>query len=515
MAELAMGIDLGTTYSCVCIYRNGVTETIPTESGAKCIPSYVTFHPEGRLLGEASRDSSFETPKQAVFGFKRIIGKRFEDPEVQKNKERWPFSVIDKNGFPVVRVEEDDAWHTYSPVEISAMILAYLRQAVETYLDEPVTKAVITVPANFTDAQRKATKEAGLQAGLDVIGMINEPTAAALSYGLQKTDIEQKILVFDFGGGTLDVAILKVSRGSLFEILASSGLMNLGGEDFDEILLDRFIREFNEKHLVNLRDDVAAVSRLRLRCERVKRGLSGKNGVGHLSVDALHGSIHFVTSIKRAEFEELCKGIFSRILDPVREALNFAGLAVNEIDRVVLVGGSSRIPKVQEMLRNFFPDSRHHRDNNPDEAIAQGAAMYAHSKLVDPRAEVTQVNDIVIIEKTPFSLGVRVVNGNMAVIIPRGSKIPAQGTQTCTTSSKTQTTVRIKVYEGEKRLAEENNFLGELTLLDIVTPDAGGSPLILLTFSYDLFGCVNVSAQDVHSGESKSVTINCSTRTLS
>ena len=379
MEDLAVGIDLGTTNSCVCIYWKEKYEVVQNGFTSNTTPSYVTFDEDGILVGEASRNNSFEYPQKTVFGIKRIIGRHFDDAEVQRHRERWPFSIVSDRGFPVIRVQEGEA-KTYTPAEVSSHVLRHLRQDVKNYTSVNFSKVVITVPASFTDPQRRATLEAGKLAGLEVIGMVNEPTAAALAYNLQKLDGEQVILIFDFGGGTLDVAILKVINGTRFETLAMAANMQLGGEDFDEKLLERFVAGFKENNGgIDLKKSPAAVAALRLCCDTAKKSLSTLNGVAHVVVSRIHEDKSLRTIVTRAEFEALCEEVFSGILKPVEQALAQARLSKDEINHVVLVGGSSRIPKVQEILQNFFPSHILHKDINGDEAIAKGAAIYARN----------------------------------------------------------------------------------------------------------------------------------------
>ena len=515
MAEPVIGIDLGTTNSCVCVYWKDRYQVIPNSFGNSTTPSYVTFSTHDIQIGEASRDDSFNCPENAIFGIKRIIGRRFEDVEVQKNKEIWPFAVIDRDGYPAIQVQQGGRQKTYSPAEISSHILKHLRKSVENYTGKDITKAVITVPASFTDAQRRATMEAAKLAGLNVIGMINEPTAAAMAYGLQKLEKKQTVLVFDFGGGTLDIAIMEVTDSSNFESMAIASAMNLGGEDFDEKLLDRFVEVFEQTNGgINLRDDPKAFTLLRLRCDRVKKSLSQRNGQAHVAIPRIHGTKDFNASVARAEFETMCADVFAKILEPVERALKQANLRERDIDHVVLAGGSSRMPKVQEILQNFFKGKTLHRDINGDEAIAHGAVVYARLLTADESHPMTnedgEVTAIVLIEKTAHSLGVDALDlgdDTMSVVVPKGSRVPFKKHRPYTTVVNNQKTIVWNIYEGESKNAWENNLLGTFKLSNI-QPAPGGTPKLELEFASDSFGCVKVTAKDKGSGNICAITVD-------
>ncbi|OWA54438.1 Heat shock 70 kDa protein 6 [Hypsibius exemplaris] len=504
MEEIAMGIDLGTTNCCVSIMRNGRYEIIKSEHSETTTPSYVSFDPEGVLVGKLARSNSVFHPENTIFGIKRIIGKRFIDPEVQSNQERWPFKLQDQDGLPVVQVNVNNTTNSYQPEDISAKILAHIGKQVKKYLNKDVVKAVITVPANFTNSQRRATYEAGKIAGLNVIGMISEPVAAALSYAFDSSTHDQNVLVFDFGDGTLDVAILKASYGQPFQVLSTAADLNLGGEDFDEKILQRFATEFDKKSGLNIRDDSAAMARLRLECDDVKRELSGTSLTARVALASLVENHNFVSSLTRSDFEAMCEDIFRKMLDPVKSALRFVGFSPTDINQVILVGGSSRIPKVREILGAYFPHIKLSLDINPDEAIALGAAKYAQSKLVDRNA-IAQA-PVPFRDITPHSIGIKSFNGDMIVIIPKGSAIPAKGTRQCTTSVRNQESVRVKVYEGENELADKNNVLGEVVLSGIA-PAGAEEPNLSVELLFDMFGCLRVNAEDKLTGAASSATL--------
>lgn len=507
---------MGTTNSCVCVFWKGRYEVIANTFSNKTTPSYVTFDDEGILVGEASRNQSFDNPRNAIFGIKRIIGRRYVDAEVQKHRKRWPFTVIPLDGVAGIEVEQNGVLNTYSPSQISSHVLMHLIEAAKTFTSQDVVKAVITVPANFTDAQRRATQEAGTLAGLNVVGMINEPTAAALAYGLQQleADGEQTILVFDFGGGTLDVAILKVSHGGTqFETLATAANMSLGGEDFDEKLLERFVQEFKEKNNgIDLSRFPTAMTSLRLCCDPAKKSLSTMNGLAYVVVNNIHETKHFKTRITRAEFEALSEDVFAKILEPVERALRQARLAKSDIDHIVLVGGCSKMPKVQEIVGNFFVGQSLHRDIHGDEAIAQGAAVYARLLTTDPEHPILDDRGrhamaIQILESTPHSLGVQLPTGEFAVVVPKGTRIPFRWVRDGTTSKDDQSWVQIKLYEGDSQIVAENEFIGQFRL-DGIAPARAGVPKITLTLSSDAMGCLTVTATDERAGRTKQITVN-------
>ena len=510
MADLAVGIDLGTTNTCVCIFWRGHFQVIGNGHGNKTTPSYVTFDEYGDVLvGDASRDGSFANPKHAIFGIKRILGRRYHDAEVQKNRKRWPFTVVNREGLPVVAVEQVEKLTNYSPAEISSQLLKYIRDTVKNFTGHEVTEAVITVPANFTNAQRRATEEAGILAGLSVVRMINEPTAAALAYGLEKLDGEKIVMVYDFGGGTLDVAILKVINGKRFETLATAANMNLGGEDFDQKLLERFVQEFKDKNNgIDLSDFPEAVTTLRLTCDKAKKSLSAMSALAHVSANRIYENRNFKTRVTRAEFEKLCEDVFAKILEPVERALRQARMNKADIEHIVLVGGCSRMPKVQEILQNFFVGQKLHLDINPDEAIAHGAAVYARLLITDPEySNLDMQGHIRIIEATPHSLGVELPTGEFATVVPRGTPIPFEMVRNGTTYKDNQSFVQIKLFEGKERMAQDNEFLGAFTL-DGIAPARAGIPRITLTLSSDAVGCLIVTAIDERDGRTNVLTVN-------
>jgi molecular chaperone DnaK (HSP70) len=498
--SLAIGIDLGTTFSCVGVFENSRVEIIASQSGSHITPSVVSFRDKKKLFGEAAQEQRVLNPENTIFSIKRLIGLRYSDSKLQAELNHLPYKVISKNDHPFVQVKVKEEKIRFSPEEISAMILSYEKRIADEFLGFDVKNAVVTVPAYFNDGQRKATMDAGKIAGLNVLHILNEPTAACIAYGFDKdTGNKRTLLVFDLGGGTFDVSIVIVHNGN-FEVVAVNGDTHLGGEDFDTRIVNYLKSLFKSKTGKDVSNNHKALAKLRRAATTAKIALS-QQLQAEISIENLHDNEDFETVITRSKFEDLCMNLFEKTMDPLEKVLKDAQLRPNEIDEVVLVGGSTRIPKVQYLVRKFFDGKEPAKNINPDEAVAYGAALYAANLAGDEK-----VGDMKLFEVSPLSLGIQVVGGFMSVIIPRNTRIPVVRMRNHTTTADYQTSTRIPVYEGEHPLTRDNHCLGGFRLPHIQKA-LRGVPSVAVTFAIDENGVLVVTARDWKTKSTNTITL--------